>query len=742
MRAALALLAIAAYAQPVIQKTVEPRKFAEAIGRRAMLLGREDGTFEAWINPVKILRDFRLSVYFDGALEPVPLADSAETVQVSPRVTTITHSHAAFTIRQTWVASLDQPVLAVLLHIDTDRPLRLRASFVPEFKPMWPASFGGQSSSFNNEEHALILGEGLRRWYGVVGSPQFIRASEQVGHQLPDRNVFLEMEITPETARRGPIPILITASGESRAAAISQYRDALASINTLVDRASAYEREFESRTMRVTTPDPVLNHAFEWARHALDKGWICNDGVGCGLVAGFGPSGFSERPGFAWYFGGDALMNSWSILDYGDFDRVRDLLAFLRDHQRSDGKVPHELTQSAALLDWSKYPYDYHGDTTPLYLFAAVKYVVRSGDVAFARDSWESFEKAYRLCLTWIDTDGLLLNNKAGLAAVETGALSGKAEKDVYLQGTWLAALNGFARLAAVTGHDKEAGDARARLDKARASLTAWIDPSKQFLPFGKLTDGTMFQALSGWQAMALAYGGLEPSIAKRATATLARPQLFTPWGVRLFATDVPSYDPLSYNDGSVWPFVSGFAIQAQFRNGAAADALRHLYGLASMTGLSGAGFLPEYLSGSRAQALPRSVPHQLFSSSAVVQPLVSGMLGLEGDAIDGTLRVAPALPLAWPRTTFERYRVGRSLVSGVITFDKNIYRVVIDIDGPPLKVELDAQFPPGTRLTGTPTSRVSTSQRKSTYEWTFPIAPTAEPAWPPRKPQVGERAP
>jgi hypothetical protein len=37
--------------------------------------------------------------------------------------------------------------------------LRLRASFVPELKPMWPASFGGQSSDFDEKEKAFILGE-------------------------------------------------------------------------------------------------------------------------------------------------------------------------------------------------------------------------------------------------------------------------------------------------------------------------------------------------------------------------------------------------------------------------------------------------------------------------------------------------------------------------------------------------------------------------------------------------------
>ena len=315
-----------------------------------MILGREDGTFEAWINPVKMVRDFRLSVYLDGALEPVPLSDWAETVNVHPGYSTIVHSHAAFTIRQTWVAAVDRPALFVLLDVDTDKPLRLRATFVPEFKPMWPASFGGQSSYFDEQEHAFVLGEGLRRWAGVIGCPLFSKSSEQVGHQMPDRTVMLEMEITPEVARRGVVPIVIVASNAGGEEARKLYRAELARAGSALQESSAYYRSFDERAMRVDTPAQVLNHAFDWARFALEKGWQCDDGVGCGLVAGFGPSGASERPGFAWFFGGDALMNSWSIVDYGDFARARSVLEFLRDHQRADGKIAHELTQSLALL--------------------------------------------------------------------------------------------------------------------------------------------------------------------------------------------------------------------------------------------------------------------------------------------------------------------------------------------------------------------------------------------------------
>ena len=680
-------------------KPVQPSHYAESVGRRAALLGREDGAFEAWIYPVKVLRDFRLSVYLDGSLDPVPLADLAERITSEPGRVTITHAHAAFTIRHTWIASLDKPAAAVLLDIDTARPLRLRASFVPEMRPMWPASFGGQSSDFDEKEHALVLSEGTRRHAAVVGSPLFIRTSDQVGHQLPDRTVLMEMDVTPDAARR-TVPIVIAASGSGSQDALRIYHEMLDSLPQAVEESDRYYRRFLAGAMRVETPDPVLNDAFQAAEVALDKGWICVDGVGCGLVAGFGPSGASERPGFAWFFGGDALMNSWSVLDYGDLARTRQILEFQRDHQRADGKIMHELTQSAALLDWGRYPYGYfHADTTALYLMSTAAYVSRSGDREFLRQSWDSIERAYRFCVSTVDPDGLMSNKKAGAAAVETGALSGRVEKDVYLVGVWLVGLEGFARLAGLSNHAELSATAREQLARGRASLAGWFVEAKGFLPFGRLTDGSSYEALSSWQAMAVAHGGLPEAIAARAAGAFNRPDLSTDWGTRLFATDSPYYDPLSYNDGSVWPFVTGFVAMAEFRHHRAQAGLQHLYGTASLTGFSGAGFMPEYLSGDRAQPLPHAVPHQLFSSSAVVHPLVSGLLGLDGDAVDGVLRFTPHLPAFWKQVRFERYRVGDAEVEGGVTREMGMLRVHLRIKGKPLALRIAPALPPGSSV-------------------------------------------
>jgi hypothetical protein len=672
--------------QPLIHKPAQTGHFLESVGRRGAILGTEDGRFEAWLNPIKVMRDFRLAVYFDGALDPVPLSDLAERVDVSPGRVTITHSHAAFTIRQTWVAALDQPALLVLLDIDTNRPLRLRATLIPEMKPMWPASFGGQSSDWDDELHALVLTEGLRRFEFLIGSPLFSGHSEQVGHQLPGRTVLIDMDLTPTICRQHIIPIVIAGSRPI-------YQAALSGAETLVRESDAYYQAFDARTLHIHTPDATLNDAMEWAKFAIEKGWACNDGVGCGLVAGFGPSGESERPGFAWYFGGDALMNSWSIVDYGDFARARAVLRFVRDHQNAAGKMEHELTESAALLDWSKYPYGYyHADTTPLYIVSLARYVSRSGDLDFLQSSWPSVEKAFQYCAGALDQDGLLSNRKAGAGAVETGALSGKVANDIYLQGVWLAALDAYIRMASIAGKPKDAAETMLR--RAREAVNKWF-VQQDTLAFARLKDGSLYSAQSAWQGLALAFGGLDEHKAAAAAARLNRPELTTSWGARLFATDSPYYDPLSYNDGSVWPFVTGFAILAEYANHQSGGALHHLYGLASSNGLNSAGFIPEYMSGERAQALPHAVPHQLFSSSAVMNPAVSGMLGLDGDAFHGTLTLSPHIPQNWT-VQFDNYRVGQSTVSGTISRMRGELRMSLSISGPALKLNLSPAFAPG----------------------------------------------
>jgi len=645
--AALLAAACACAAPPWIEKPAQPSRYMAANGRRAALLGSEDGRLEAWVFPIKLVRDFRLSVYVDGALDPVPLSELAETAEIRPHAAALVHVHPAFTLRQTWAASPSRPVAAVLLDVDTSRPLRFRATFVPEMQPMWPASFGGQSTSWDAKAGVLAFTEGQRRFRPVLGSPAFRRISEQIGHQLPDRTVAIEFEVE----RSGAVPILFAASRKD-------YDEAITAPERILQEAEEHYRAFLDRTAQLKWGP--FTEAYDWSRVAIERGWACNEGVGCGLVAGWAPSGASQRPGFGWYFGGDTMMSVWAMLDYGDFEGARAALDFLLERQRADGKIMHEWTQSAALIDWPGYPYGYyHADTTPLFLHTAEFYLRQTGDREWLHRRWQQLERAWRFTHTMLDDDGLLSNLKGGAAAVETGALSGRVARDIYLQGVWLAGLRGWTRMARWKGEEASAREAEALYAKARAAVERWFVPGKDVFAFAELRDGTRYEANSAWQGMLLAEGGINESLARRAAASLVSDKLMTPWGARLFATDSPYYNPLGYNDGSVWPFVTSQVLLALFRNGQPAAAMAALDGVRQALGLGGAGFLAEYFSGDRLAPGPRAVPHQLFSSVALIRPVFGGLLGLEPDAMEGRLVVTPRLPCGGAPVALRGYRIG-----------------------------------------------------------------------------------
>jgi glycogen debranching enzyme len=212
----------------------------------------------------------------------------------------------------------------------------------------------------------------------------------------------------------------------------------------------AYYRRLDQETVSVQTPDERVNRAFQWAKVGVDKGVATNPQLGIGLLAGFRTSGESERPGFAWFFGRDALWTALAITSYGDYATVRTALDFLKQFQRDDGKIPHEISQSASLTPWfTKFGYPWaSADATPLFVAAHAEYWRATGDDGFIKDAWPSLLKAYRFSAA-TDTDGnvLIENTNVGHGWVEGGALYPPHE-EVYMQGLWIEALGWCRRVA------------------------------------------------------------------------------------------------------------------------------------------------------------------------------------------------------------------------------------------------------------------------------------------------------
>ena len=87
-----------------------------------------------------------------------------------------------------------------------------------------------------------------------------------------------------------------------------------------------------------------------------------------------------------------------------------------------------------------------------------------------------------------------------------------------------------------------------------------------------------------------------------------------TDWGARPLSSTSTLFDPLHYNNGAVWPFVTGWVSLAQYQYHNAAAGWFALQAIAR-TGFDQAlGRNPELFSGRLYKPLDTAVPQQFFA--------------------------------------------------------------------------------------------------------------------------------
>jgi len=143
-----------------ISRPVEAGKPFTVAGERGAIFGEQNGTFEAWLHPVKILSGFRIAAELADYPVPIDVTALAAVIEVTPAMTTITYSHAAFTVKQRMLAPRGDMAAGaiVLFEIDSIRPLRLTFRFKPEMLRMWPASnFGTPNAEWVNKDGGYYI---------------------------------------------------------------------------------------------------------------------------------------------------------------------------------------------------------------------------------------------------------------------------------------------------------------------------------------------------------------------------------------------------------------------------------------------------------------------------------------------------------------------------------------------------------------------------------------------------------
>jgi glycogen debranching enzyme len=663
----------------VLERAVQPGTYCEAVGRKAALLGLEEGVFEAWVFPFKLLHGLQMAVLMEGQAYPF--------VTVRPEALTIVYSHPAFTLRQTCFAPLEEPGIIILLDVDTHTPLSLTVSFFPDLNPMWPGGMGGQFCYWDEQEKLYVISESRFKFSGLIGSPYGRPQSSPPAHELANNPMRFQIPVDPNESAAHFLPIIIAGSTNPGLEEVkATYRRLLSTAEELLSATRTHYERLRQDMLVLGLPDKELEKAFEWARVALDKGLVENPHLGRGLVAGYGPSGVGRRPGFAWFFGSDAFLNSMAFNAYGDFATVRQAFSFLQRYQRADGKMMHELSQAGGLIPWfQEYPYGYiHGDTTPFYLVQMADYLRASGDLEFVRTSWPSLMKAYRWCVGCDeDGDGLMDHSKAGLGAAELGSLRQNIRTDIYLASLWVQALQAMQFMAQELGERSVVNEVRARHDKALQALHAsFPNTAKGVINFALAKEGGVNDEVTSWPAVPLLFGLFSPAEATPMLERFASAELSTDWGTRMLSARSGAYEPLSYNNGAVWPFLTGLVAAAEYRYGRAVSGLLHLMDIARLTTDDALGYHTELLAGDRYRALDTSVPHQLFGSSQFIHALVRGLLGLHGDALRRTVEFSPQPPCNWEHFTVGNFRLGNERFSFTYTRRQGRLRIECEHQG------------------------------------------------------------
>jgi glycogen debranching enzyme len=547
---------------------------------------------------------------------------------------------------------------------------------------MWPAGLGGQFAYWDTKQKAYIISESNGQNHGFIGSPAGQGLSYTPAHMLSDVPNEFRIDISdPDLIRDKFIPIYMAGGKGPRKNMQKVYQRLQSDPEKYYRKNLAHYKNLRENTLRVKTPNKKLDLAFEWAKVAFDNLMVENPYLGKGLVAGLGASGTSGRPGFGWFFGGDAYINSLSLLSYGAQEFVRDTLAFTQKWQREDGKMAHELSQAEGYIDWWKdYHYGYiHGDTTPYYIAAMYDYARMTGDTAFIKSSWESLKKAYEWCLsTDANRDGLMDNKKAGLGALEYGALTG-IETDIYLAAVWVRAAYGMHVLAKIAGDNECVTQATEQFKKAKQAFDQrFWDEENRFYAYAFNAKGETVKEISPWNALGMMWKLGTEERSARTLEKLSSSELATDWGIRSISINSKFFQPLNYNYGAVWPFLTSWVTSALYKHHMPLQGYSLLISTANHTFDHALGCITEVFSGTNNVWPQEAVSHQGFSTAGVVLPFVRGLLGLEGNTMEKTLTFSPHFPADWKHVSIKDYAVGQAKFS--FDYERRTDRISLEV--------------------------------------------------------------
>lgn len=692
-------------------------QFFDVAGRRAIILGKENGGLEeVWTHPFKLLFDYETGIVRGDSvawLNELPL-------DISTRPESFTRTYdlgGGETLKQVVYPSMSASGGLSHYQASTGTPVRLMVRFRSDLNYMWPypgSTVGDVYYGYDSALNALHVRDANGKMYGVMGADQTadthlsgeyetIRWGKNGLRGIPteERQVYHASVFTLDKENSYTLNYGFAGSNTGQDDVIDDYRDLVTQPSSVYERTVEHYRTVLDEHVTVDTPDDTFDRHFKWALIGSDRFVIQTPHLGQGIMAGYGfsdPSGgtwASGTPGYAWYFGRDAEWTGFAFNSYGDTEAVRRQLEMLQDNQDLQGKIYHALnTAGPGVKQFNA------ADSTPLYVVLAGHYYRATGNTEFMQESWPHLKAAMDfLYSTDTNGDGLIENTNVGHGWIEFGELN-DAQSTLYLSGIWARALEQASYIADQLERDslsqRYSSDARSVQETLNTSF--WNSKADYFHQ-AKNRDGTFNDARTMMPAVAMHFGQLDPSKTSAALDAFASNQFSTDWGMRIIDRNSPLFDPDSYHLGTVWPLFTGWTALAEYEYGRGRAGFRHVTNNMYVKDHWALGYVEEVLNG-RTYTPDGFSPHQAWSETNILHPTITGLIGWNPNAPVGSARLEPQPPAHWDSLKARNLTVGETAVRMrmVRTESETRYHLTRQ-EGPSVDIHLAPAFPTGTRL-------------------------------------------
>jgi glycogen debranching enzyme len=680
---------------------VGPVRFIAIHGRRSAVMGYSANGLEIWAWPFQILDGYRISFRPEGASSEIPGQQILRRIEYRPETVTRVYIGPDFIVREKLFVPLDKPGATISFEVQGRGRTDIRVQFTPQMNLMWPAAVGGQGFEWKNTISGYVLTDSTDGYTAAIASPEAV-AHDDTGNSAVRSSNSLSITLHPKQTGDGTeVAELFAGMNPAQSKNPGEIvTDLAANRRAYEQQATGHYAELEATSLQIRTPDHDINRALAWSEVALDQAWVCNLQLGCGLVAGYGPSRNERRPQYAWFFAGDGLIAAGGLVATGEYPRARVELEFILKYQNhKTGMIWHELSQSAGFLDWeNKYPYMFvHVDVTFQFLAAVAHYVETSGDVDFARKHWDELALAYQYCQSILDANTGLPR----IPADKEGSDEQDRESDeLSLSAAWLDASSAFSRLAMWTSHSQLATEATRASEAARQSIAAhYWNTTHQFWISGHTVNGEEIFDERSSPGELIAENVFSPQQNVILLKKIASSDFQTDWGSRGLSATSREFDPNSYAKGSVFALGATTLAQTFWDTHRPATAFSIWSAIIPWTTLDSPGHIHEVLAGDSYHQQTESVPEQTWSSAGLITAATNGLLGLGIDAITNELTFAPHMPPQWQSMSAHNVRLAKSTLD--LDLERKDQRVDLALanHGEPVKVTFDPEIPLGAQV-------------------------------------------